>query len=179
MKTIAEALVAERKKKGVSLENIARKTNINIKALQSMETGDFDHLPGKFYFKHYIRSYLKAIGSDHAEFFKTHKEAVDRIAFSTPESEKVYYFKLKYSRFRQKRFVLGVALLVLILLLAVILIYNYSSEIAGLIDGKSGGAAEQESPAPDPGSAIPGWRMNDDRITVGFEESYRKKNRGG
>ncbi len=60
-------LATIRRNRGISLEQIAESTKINIRALRAIEGGDFTKLPGGIYSTSYIRQYAKAIDFDEAE----------------------------------------------------------------------------------------------------------------
>ena len=60
-------LATIRRNRGISLEQIAESTKINIRSLKAIEGGDFKKLPGGIYNTSYIRQYAKAIDFDEAE----------------------------------------------------------------------------------------------------------------
>ena len=60
-------LATIRRNRGISLEQIAESTKINIRSLKAIEGGDFQKLPGGVYNTSYIRQYAKAIDFDEAE----------------------------------------------------------------------------------------------------------------
>lgn len=60
-------LATIRRNRGISLEQIAETTKINIRSLKAIEGGDFKKLPGGIYNTSYIRQYAKAIDFDEAE----------------------------------------------------------------------------------------------------------------
>jgi cytoskeletal protein RodZ len=60
-------LATIRRNRGISLEQIAESTKINIRSLKAIEGGDFTKLPGGIYNTSYIRQYAKAIDFDEAE----------------------------------------------------------------------------------------------------------------
>ena len=57
-------LATIRRNRGISLEQIAETTKINIRSLKAIEGGDFQKLPGGIYNTSYIRQYAKAIDFD-------------------------------------------------------------------------------------------------------------------
>ena len=59
-------LATIRRNRGISLEQIAESTKINIRSLRAIENGDFKKLPGGIYDTSYIRQYAKAIDFDEA-----------------------------------------------------------------------------------------------------------------
>lgn len=66
LKQFAEELKAAREKVGISLQQIAAKTRIDIKFLKALENGDFHFLP-ELYVKAFIKQYSKVIGLDEQE----------------------------------------------------------------------------------------------------------------
>ncbi|MGD9852452.1 MAG: helix-turn-helix domain-containing protein [Nitrospirales bacterium] len=56
-----------RKKKRLSLEEVASQTRIQQKYLEALESENFGNLPGKVFAKGFVRSYAKAIGVDEEE----------------------------------------------------------------------------------------------------------------
>jgi len=60
-------LATIRRNRGISLEQIAESTKINIRNLKAIEGGDFKKLPGGIYNTSYIRQYAQAIDFDEAE----------------------------------------------------------------------------------------------------------------
>jgi cytoskeletal protein RodZ len=53
-----------RRKRGISLEQIAATTKISMRSLEAIERGDFRKLPGGIYNTSYIRQYARAIDYD-------------------------------------------------------------------------------------------------------------------
>jgi len=100
--SLGQALACERKKSGISLEEISKRTNIQLKSLQALENDDHHLLPGTFYLKSYTKSYLKVIGCDENLFWETHKKKVSNIKSSTKERKGNYYSRLRYSRFKKR-----------------------------------------------------------------------------
>lgn len=128
MKSIAEALINERKKKNITLEDISVKTNIKLKSLQALESGQFDLLPGSFYFKNYVKSYLRAIDCDEETFFRQYGEKVDDVAFGSGERSEVYYPKLKYSRFKKHSFLYSILIFLIVFGIAIVVLFMYNGK---------------------------------------------------
>lgn len=59
-------LASLRRKKGLSLTEIARETKIGVSYLNAIEQGQFAKLPGGIYSISYIRQYARAIQCDEA-----------------------------------------------------------------------------------------------------------------
>lgn len=58
------SLATIRRNRGISLEQIANSTKISVRALDAIERGDFQKLPGGIYNTSYIRQYARAIDYD-------------------------------------------------------------------------------------------------------------------
>ena len=56
-----------RRKKALSLEQIADTTKISVRSLQAIESEEFKKLPGGIYSTSYIRQYARAIDFDEAQ----------------------------------------------------------------------------------------------------------------
>lgn len=67
MEGLGGFLQQARKKKRLSLEEVASQTRIQQKYLEALESEDFGNLPGKVFAKGFVRSYAKAIGVDDEE----------------------------------------------------------------------------------------------------------------
>ncbi len=57
-------LATIRQNRGISLEQIANSTKISLRALEAIERGEFNKLPGGIYNTSYIRQYARAIDYD-------------------------------------------------------------------------------------------------------------------
>ena len=60
-------LASRRRKKKISLDQIAQWTKISVRWLQAIETEEFKKLPGGIYNTSYIRQYASAIGFDEGQ----------------------------------------------------------------------------------------------------------------
>jgi cytoskeletal protein RodZ len=123
MNTIGEALRNERQKSNISLEDIAQKTNIGMKSLLALENDTYKIIPGDFYLKNYIKSYLRVVGCDEKIFWETHGKNIGTVLSDDRERNDAYYTKLRYSRFRKKNFILSFSLLSGMVILTVLLLY--------------------------------------------------------
>jgi cytoskeletal protein RodZ len=61
--------------RGLSLDEIARSTNITMRYLEAIERGEFDKLPGGVYTTSYIRQYARAAGCDEAMLLDHYRDA--------------------------------------------------------------------------------------------------------
>ncbi len=67
MQEIGSLLKKERLEKGISLEEISRKTKIQVRYLQALENGDFSCFAGTVYIKGALRNYAESIGLNAGE----------------------------------------------------------------------------------------------------------------
>ena len=63
-KTIGEVLRLARINQGLSLDELQKKTAIQLDMLEAMETDDFDQLPSPFYARSFLRKYAWAVELD-------------------------------------------------------------------------------------------------------------------
>jgi len=66
-------LATIRKNRGISLRQIAESTKIGIRALEAIEQGEFQKLPGGIYTTSYIRQYARAIDYDESELLAVYQ----------------------------------------------------------------------------------------------------------
>ena len=71
----AEQLRKARQKKGISLQQIAAKTRIDIKFLEAIDNGNFGFLPD-LYVKAFIRQYAKSVDLDENETIKKYEDVL-------------------------------------------------------------------------------------------------------
>lgn len=72
----AEQLKKARLKKGISLQQIAAKTRIDIKFLEAIDNGNFSFLPD-LYVKAFLRQYAKSVDLDENETIKKYEDALN------------------------------------------------------------------------------------------------------
>ncbi len=65
-----------RRKKGLSLDQIAENTKIGVRYLEAIEGGNFGKLPGGFYDISYIRQYAQAVQHDAADLLLHYRDAI-------------------------------------------------------------------------------------------------------
>ena len=66
----------EREMRGISLEEIAASTKIQIRYLQALENNQFDQLPGTVFIKGFVRSYAKTIGCNADDLISAYDESI-------------------------------------------------------------------------------------------------------
>ncbi|MDD5652729.1 MAG: DUF4115 domain-containing protein [Candidatus Omnitrophica bacterium] len=86
MESVGTRLKNKRLEKGLTLEEVAKKTKIHINILRSIED---DSLVGvsPIYIKGFLKIYCKFLGVDPREYIPDYKEPQARTPFSTPASE--------------------------------------------------------------------------------------------
>ena len=60
--TLGETLVQRRTELGLSLEEIATASNISIRYLQALESGNYRQIPGEVYTRSFLKTYAKLLG---------------------------------------------------------------------------------------------------------------------
>lgn len=73
---IGQDLKRERELRGISLEEIADATKINIRFLRALEEDQFDVLPGKFFTRGIIREYAKYLGLEEESVLNKYHDAL-------------------------------------------------------------------------------------------------------
>lgn len=104
-----------------SIADIAARSNIPVKVLEALESGSVDSIPGRFYIRGFIRSYLEALGADEKDFFLKHRREIDALTREDDAQKLVCFSKLKYKRFKSGRvlyLLLAMALLGVLMLMA-------------------------------------------------------------
>jgi cytoskeletal protein RodZ len=66
-------LATIRSNRGISLRQIAESTKIGVRALEAIEQGEFQKLPGGIYTTSYIRQYARAIDYDEQEILAAYR----------------------------------------------------------------------------------------------------------
>jgi len=131
MNGLGDALRNEREKRNISLDHIAIKTNISLNTLTALENEDIEHIPGAFYFKNYLKTYLRAIDADVNHFIRTHKEKIDAISEKTYKMPGSYCSKLRYSRFKKRNIFFSFFIPTVVFILVFYLIYIHREDILG------------------------------------------------
>ncbi len=78
MATIGTYLKRERELRGISLEEIARATKINIRLLEALESDDLSSLPPPVFVKGFVRSYAQYIGLDPDDAVLRYEDYLER-----------------------------------------------------------------------------------------------------
>jgi cytoskeleton protein RodZ len=76
MASVASELKAERKKRNISLAQIAADTRISLHYLESLEEGRYGELPGGMYNRAFLRAYCESIHLDQREIIKRYEAEI-------------------------------------------------------------------------------------------------------
>lgn len=138
---LGEALKNEREKRNISLETISEKTNISVSALIALENESIERIPGPFYLKNYIKTYLNAVGADADEFLIIHDGKVEAVFRKDGETtSQPYCSKLRYTRFKNRKNVyVSLFLTTAVFIVVFYLIYTKKDDIFGGWDSKTSG----------------------------------------
>lgn len=130
MAFIGQELKRERELRGISLQEIADATKINIRHLRDLEEDRLDNLPGKFFIKGIIRTYAKYIGLDESTILNSlyERELYRNKDEDVPEDDKSKGFSLP-TRFKKIVFSVSLFLVVMTVLTAVYLFIYRKPEV--------------------------------------------------
>jgi cytoskeletal protein RodZ len=138
MSNLGKSLKRERLKREITLTQISEKTNISINVLTALEDNKFDEIPGRFYLKNYLNSYLDAINIDKKIFFEENKEIINSVKIKNDSEPKIYFNKLRYSRFKKKNFLTPIVLIFILFVGSFYFFYTYRQDIATVFKSISG-----------------------------------------
>ena len=91
LQSTGELLRRAREQKGLSLEDIAKKTRIPQRHLASIETGDFDALPGRTYAIGFAKSYARTVGLSDASIGSQLRAEMDEQGHGAYQAESSGY----------------------------------------------------------------------------------------
>lgn len=97
----AEELRNARIKKGISLEQIAARTRIDIKFIEAIDTGNLSFLP-ELYVKAFIKQYARTVGLDEAETIQRYEDAKEGRFIEKGESKSLLEQKVGIERPQQQ-----------------------------------------------------------------------------
>ncbi|MDD8030933.1 MAG: DUF4115 domain-containing protein [Acidobacteriota bacterium] len=121
MESLGKELQKEREAKGISLKDISLQTKIGLRYLEAIEEDRLEYLPGGFFTRQILKTYISAIGLEPAEWLQRYQKSglipgepqVSR-APAKPEKQKR---ELKVDK------IIWIALTVIVLALFIFLIY--------------------------------------------------------
>ncbi|MCL7462479.1 RodZ family helix-turn-helix domain-containing protein [Pseudomonas sp. NW5] len=157
-----ETLRRAREAAGWSLENVATELNLTVYALQQLEAGAFERLPGHTFARGYVRAYARLLGLDPARL----AEAFDRYTGTDARGSTVQSLGRIREPLRLSRNVLRLATAGLLLLLLILLGFFWwqerpqpFGELGALslqhIEVDSAEGVTQIHPVEEPASALP------------------------
>ena len=80
---VADRLRVARERAGLSIREISESTKIRAGALEALERGNFDRLPGDFYVRAFLKAYARAVGLPEEDLLREYDES---LAPERPES---------------------------------------------------------------------------------------------
>ncbi len=112
----------ERESKNLSLDEVAKRSQISKRFLIYLEQGCFEKIPGKFYVKKYLQAYLEALGINFTEFCQLYSAELEHFLAAEKNFLKIAD-RIKYEKFRSHRSWLKVLALILFLIMLVLLFF--------------------------------------------------------
>ena len=97
----AEELKNARIKKGISPEQIAAKTRIDIKFIEAIDNGNLSFLP-ELYVKAFLKQYARTVGLNEEETIQRYEEAKEGKLIEEDDSKSLLEQKIEMERPRQK-----------------------------------------------------------------------------
>jgi len=73
---VADRLRVARERAGLSIREISESTKIRVGALEALERGNFDQLPGDFYVRAFLKAYARAVGLPEEDLLREYDESV-------------------------------------------------------------------------------------------------------
>ncbi len=125
MASIGQDLKRERELRGISLQEIADSTKINVRFLRALEEDRLDMLPEQFFTKGIIRTYAKYLGLDEQSVLNTYLESKQKqeTQRTSDENEKPDIGGMPESSPKKKQIPLLFVLVVLIILALIIIFF--------------------------------------------------------
>ena len=156
MPTVGDQLRAARKKKKLSLEDIAAQTRIPQRHLQSLEDGDWDNLPAPTYTVGFAKSFAGAVDLDRTEIGEQLRAEMGDVRM-VPMAPAEVFEPADPARTMPKWLVIGA--IVAVLLIVLLMRWLSNRELYGADEGQPANqvaAAPAQVPAPAPASVAQG-----------------------
>lgn len=156
MQELGAVIREAREARGITLEELNRRTKIRIRYLQAIEEGNLEILPGEVYYKGFVRSIARELGLDYEELMDayyhsplTKEDDPEDITNSTPAAER----ESLLARVAWGRLLLVLLTLVLVTSVVLLLVFGglwgESSELsADNNDQTASGTPPQDSEQP-------------------------------
>jgi len=142
MESLGKTLKNIREKKGLSLKDISLETKIGRRHLEAIENDRLDFLPGGFFTRQILKTYLISIGEDPAGWLTKYQEA-GLIESDTPVGPGSKQPKPRRHFRLDKVFWISISILVLILF--VVLIYLSISTSKKNVEARKSAAGTEET----------------------------------
>ncbi|HPC87933.1 MAG TPA: DUF4115 domain-containing protein [Candidatus Saccharicenans sp.] len=142
MESLGKTLKNIREKKGLSLKDISLETKIGLRHLEAIENDRLDFLPGGFFTRQILKTYLISIGEDPAGWLTKYQEA-GLIELDTPVGPGSKQPKPRRHFRLDKVFWISISILVLILF--VVLIYLSISTSKKNVEARKSAARTEET----------------------------------
>src|ERR1051326_5639459 len=85
--TLGEFLRQERERRGVTIEQVASATKINVRLLHSLEADHYADLPAKPFVRGFVTSYARFVGLNPREILTRFGDFIDQKAHDRPNRE--------------------------------------------------------------------------------------------
>ncbi|RST30103.1 helix-turn-helix domain-containing protein [Sphingomonas ginkgonis] len=153
--TVGERLRSARQAQQLTLEDVAARTRIPVRHLESIEGGDWDRLPAPTYSMGFAKSYASALGLDRTEIGEQLRAEMGGSTYRAPHAAPEVFEPADPKRVPPRTLVV-VALLAIVAIVAVLL-YLRSASLEGGPDAAPGAAnpARPTASAPATPAAAP------------------------
>jgi len=125
MESLGQQLQKEREKKGINLKDISLQSKIGLRHLEAIENDRLDILPGGFFTRQILKSYLLSIGLDPRDWLPKYVEAglvePEESNLAKPKKEEKDRSEVLHKLFT------GLAVLVIIIAVAALVVFSIKS----------------------------------------------------
>ena len=73
---LANRMRGARERAGLSTQEISARTKIRVSALQALERGEYDRLPGDFYIRSFLKAYAREVGVPEGDLVRAYAETL-------------------------------------------------------------------------------------------------------
>ena len=146
MESLSELFRQVRESKGLTLEDMASKTRINLDFLEALEAGNFARLPDQVFAKGFVRAYARSLGLDEGEALRLFESAAGVFYEKQTETEQLRAKQVEEARRKRANRNVVIAAALLALLVLVLLITRQQSELPP----PAVPAMSEPAPAPNP-----------------------------
>ena len=126
--TVAQKLVSERERQGLTLKQVAERTRLSIRHLASLEEGKYSALPGTTYAIGFTRSYAKALDMDEQALIEQLRRELDYDSYHDSHFAGDDYEPANPGRIPPKFFTWGAIAVLLLLLVGYLVLSRMSNQ---------------------------------------------------